>query len=71
MEVSSTAGNENYIYLYKINSGVQSMIADADITITPSTPVGKMGDGSYLADLVPGQLITAVLPHNIILSLVV
>jgi hypothetical protein len=67
VEISSTSGSENYIYLYKMNNGIKSMINDAIINITPSTPISNMGDGSFLADLQFGQTIRTTLPHNIVL----
>ncbi len=69
MEASTTVGNLNYVYLYKETNGIRSMINDATVSITPVTPVTNMGDGSYSADLIGGQTITAILPHNIWLQL--
>ncbi|MCG3221798.1 MAG: hypothetical protein H7641_10500 [Candidatus Heimdallarchaeota archaeon] len=67
VEISDTTGSENYIYLYKINNGIKSMINNGILDINPSTPISNMGDGSYLADLQLGQTIMATFPHNIIL----
>ena len=69
LEISSVVGNENYIYLYKIKNGVQSLINNAEITILPSISVINMADGSYMADLDVGYIVTAVIPHNLILTL--
>ena len=69
LEYSGVAGNQNYIYLYKLSSGITSLIDNADVTTSPSVSVLNMGDGSYLADLETGYTITAVLPHNVILTL--
>ncbi|MCG3225610.1 MAG: hypothetical protein H7645_01720 [Candidatus Heimdallarchaeota archaeon] len=67
VEISDTTGSENYIYLYKINNGIKSMINNGILDINPSTPISNMGDGSYSADLQLGQTIMATFPHNIIL----
>lgn len=69
LEYSGIAGNQNYIYIYKQRNGVLDLIDNAEVTIIPSISVANMGDGSYLADLETGYEITAVLPHNIILTL--
>ncbi|NPD87856.1 MAG: hypothetical protein HGN29_03985 [Asgard group archaeon] len=67
VEISDTTGSENYIYLYKINNGIKSMINNGILDFNPSTLITNMGDGSYLADLQLGQTIMATFPHNIIL----
>ena len=67
LEISGTTGTDNYIFVTKFQAGIQSVIADAVITITPQTTVTNLGDGSYQADLKTGDVITAQLPHNIFL----
>ncbi len=69
MEISNIAGTSNYVYLYKIQNGIQTMISDGIVTVIPSTPVSNLGDGRYLLDLVGGQTVYATLPHNIYLWL--
>ncbi len=71
LEYDSIVGNQNYITIYKEKNGIISLIDNAEVTIIPSISVSNMGDGSYLADLDSGYEVTAVLPHNIILSLVI
>ena len=65
MEISNIAGTSNYIYLYRIQNGIQTMISNGIINVVPSTTVSNLGDGRYLLDLVGGQTVTATLPHNI------
>lgn len=65
LEISNTAGTSNYVYLYKIQNGIQTMINDGIINVIPSTTVSNLGDGRYLLDLVGGQTVSATLPHNI------
>ena len=65
MEISNIAGTSNYVYLYKIQNGIQTMISDGNVSVIPSTPVSNLGDGRYLLDLVGGQTVSATLPHNI------
>ena len=69
LEYSGIIGNQNYIYIYKERSGIIELIDNADVSITPSITVENMGDGSYLVDLDTGYEITAILPHNIVLTL--
>ncbi len=69
LEISETAGSENYVYLYKFNNGIKTMINNGEIEISPVTTVYNMGDGSYLADLQIGQTITVTFLHNIVLSM--
>ena len=65
METSGTIGNLNYVYLYKETNGVKTMVNNGIVAISPSTSVTNLGDGRYSADLASGQMITALLPHNI------
>ena len=65
METSGIIGNLNYVYLYKEANGVKTMVNNGIVAISPSTSVTNLGDGRYSADLASGQLITALLPHNI------
>ena len=65
METSGIVGNLNYVYLYKEANGVKTMVSDGIVAISPSTSVTNLGDGRYSADLAAGQMITALLPHNI------
>lgn len=65
LEISNTAGSSNYIYLYKIQNGIQTMISNGIINVFPNTPISNLGDGRYLLDLVIGQTVSATLPHNI------
>jgi hypothetical protein len=67
VEISGTSGTENYVYLYKMNNGIKTMINNGVLDINPSTPISNIGDGSYLADLQTGQTIMVTLPHNIVL----
>jgi Na+-transporting methylmalonyl-CoA/oxaloacetate decarboxylase gamma subunit len=69
LEISETTGTENYIYVYKISNSHRTIISDATITIEPTTPVSNLLDGRYEADLQVGQVISAVLPNNILLWL--
>ena len=69
LEYDTIVGNQNYIYIYKEKNGVIDLIDNAEVTIVPSISVSNMGDGSYLVDLDTGYEITAVLPHNILLTL--
>lgn len=69
LERSSIVGTENYIYLYRIQNGLITMINDATVSIIPITSTSKLGDGSFQLDLELGQEITAIFPHNIILTM--
>jgi len=69
LEYSSIIGNQNYIYIYQEKNDITILVDEAIVSVTPSITVENMGDGSYLADLDTGYEITAVLPHNIILTL--
>ena len=65
VEISGTSGTENYVYLYKMNNGIKTMINNGVLDINPSTPVSNIGDGSYSTDLQIGQTIMVTFPHNI------
>ena len=67
VEISGTSGTENYVYLYKMNNGMKTMINNGVLAINPITPVSNMGDGSYRADIQIGQTIMVTFPHNIFL----
>ncbi len=67
VEISGTSGTANYVYLYKMNNGIKSMINNGVLDINPGTPVSNIGDGSYSADLQIGQTIMVTFPHNIML----
>jgi len=69
LEFSETTGTENYLYVYKISNGYRIIINDATITIEPTTPVSNLLDGRYEADLQVGQIISAIIPNNILLWL--
>ncbi|MCK5409358.1 MAG: hypothetical protein KAJ30_03760 [Candidatus Heimdallarchaeota archaeon] len=69
LEISETTGTENYLYIYKVYNGYRTIINDATITIEPTTPVSNLLDGRYLADLQVGQLVSAMIPNNILLWL--
>lgn len=69
LEISETVGTENYIYVYKISNGYRTIIDEATISIEPTTPVSNLLDGRYEADLQVGQVISAILPNNILLWL--
>lgn len=69
LEISETTGTENYIYVYKISNGYRTVINDATVTIVPTTPVSNLLDGRYLVDLQVGQIISALIPNNILLWL--
>lgn len=69
LEISETTGTENYLYVYKISNGYRTIINDATISIEPTTPVSNLLDGRYEADLQVGQIISAIIPNNILLWL--
>ncbi len=69
LERSSIVGTENDLYLYKIQNGLKTMINDATVSIIPFTSASKQGDGSFQLDLELGQEITAIFPHNVILTM--
>ncbi|MCK4973446.1 MAG: hypothetical protein KAS52_09000, partial [Candidatus Heimdallarchaeota archaeon] len=69
LEISETTGTENYLYIYKVYNGYRTIINEATITIEPTTPVSNLLDGRYLADLQVGQLVSAMIPNNILLWL--
>lgn len=69
LERSSIVGAENYIYLYKIQNGLITMLNDATVSIIPFTSASKLGDGSFQLDLELGQEITAILPRNVKLTM--
>ncbi|MHA1684829.1 MAG: hypothetical protein ACTSYD_00325 [Candidatus Heimdallarchaeaceae archaeon] len=67
LEISGTTGTDNYIFITKSQAGIESVIANAIISISSPATVINWGDGSYQVDLEPGDVITAQLPHNIFL----
>ena len=67
LEISELLGTENYIYCYYIKQGIEFPLSDCQVTISPTTTVTNIGDGSYMADLQTGQLIKVVFNDNILL----
>ncbi len=67
MEISEISGTANYIYLYKIQNNIKSLINDGELIINPSTQVSNLGDGSFQADLQTGQTIAVAFENGILL----
>ncbi|MEE9410134.1 MAG: hypothetical protein V3V41_04340, partial [Candidatus Heimdallarchaeota archaeon] len=67
MEISEISGTANYIYLYKIQNNIKSLINDGELIINPSTQVSNFGDGSFQADLQTGQTIAVAFENGILL----